>query len=51
MIGAVVLIVAMLLFFPLLLAGGMVLAGLLGWSLKVEGEATHPRSELIDLNR
>ena len=51
MVGAIVLIVVMLVLFPLLFAGGMVLAGLLGWSLKVEGEATHPGSELIDLNR
>ena len=51
MIGAIVLIVVMLVMFPLLFAGGMALAGLLGWSLKVEGEATHPGSELIDLNR
>ncbi len=51
MIGAVVLIVAMLVFVPLLFVGGMVIAGVLGWSLKVEGEATHPGSELIELNR
>lgn len=51
MIGAIVLIVVMLVMFPLLLAGGMALAGLLGWSLKAEAEATHPGSELIDLNR
>ena len=51
MVGAIVLIVAMLIFFPLLFVGGMALAGLLGWSLKVEGEARHPGSELIDLNR
>lgn len=51
MVGAIALIVAMLVFFPLLFMGGMALAGVLGWSLKVEGEAAHPGSELIDLNR
>jgi hypothetical protein len=50
-VGAIVLIVAMLVFIPLLFMGGMAIAGVLGWSLKVEGEATHPGSELIDLNR
>ena len=50
MVGAVVLVVAMLLAFPLLFLGGNVLAAILGWALKVEGEASHPGSELIDLN-
>lgn len=51
MIGAIALIVAMVLFFPLIFLGGNALAGILGWALKVEGEASHPGSELIDLNR
>ena len=49
--GPVILVVAMLLLIPAILTGGMVLAGILGWALKSEGEATHPDSELIDLNR
>ncbi|HET7654554.1 MAG TPA: hypothetical protein VFK42_16075 [Acidimicrobiales bacterium] len=51
MVGAIALIVAMLIFFPLVFLGGNALAGILGWALKVEGEASHPGSELIDLNR
>jgi hypothetical protein len=49
-IGAILLIVAMLALFPALFVGGGVLAAVIGWALKVEGEATHPDSELIDLN-
>lgn len=50
-VGAVVMIVALLVFFPLVFLGGNALAGVLGWALKVQGEASHPGSELIDLNR
>lgn len=49
--GAVILVVIMLALIPVILMSGMVLAGILGWALKSEGEASHPGSELVELNR
>jgi hypothetical protein len=49
--GAVILVVVMVLLLPALLTLGLVLAVLLGWRLRDEAEASHPGSELIDLNR
>ena len=52
MLGAILIIVAMLLVFPpLVFAGGLVISALLGWALTTEAEATHEGSELIELNR
>ena len=50
--GPVVLVVLMLLVLPsVLFLGGAVIAVVLGWSLKEQGEATHEGSELIELNK
>ncbi|MGE3620241.1 MAG: hypothetical protein AB7L84_07250 [Acidimicrobiia bacterium] len=52
MLGALVIVVVLLVAIPVgvALTGGAV-AGLLGWRLKENGEATHEGSELIELNR
>ena len=50
-VGAILIVVGLVLLIPAFLTGGMVLAGILGWSLKSEGEASHEGSELIELNR
>ena len=50
-VGPVLLVVAVLAAIPAILLGGMAVAAIVGWALKAEGEATHPGSELIDLNR
>jgi hypothetical protein len=51
MLGALILAVIIIVVIPVSVAmtGGIV-AALLGWSLKENGEATHEGSELIDLN-
>ena len=51
MLGAIILAVVILVIIPvsLMMSGGVV-AGILGWALKDNGEATHEGSELIDLN-
>ena len=51
MLGALVLAALIVVVIPVSVAmtGGIV-AALLGWLLKENGEATHPGSELIDLN-
>jgi hypothetical protein len=49
--GAVLIVVAAVVFVPLVLVGGLVVAALLGWALKTEAEATHEGSELIACNR
>lgn len=51
MIGAIILIVAMLLFIPVLLGGGMAVAALLGWLLKSDAEQRYEGSEYIKLGR
>lgn len=50
-LGAVLIVVAVVVFVPLVLVGGLVVAALLGWALKADAEATHAGSELIALNR
>ena len=50
--GAIILAVIILVIIPVAVCmSGAVVAGILGWSLKDNGEATHEGSELIDLNR
>ena len=51
MLGALVLAALIVVVIPVSVAmtGGIV-AALLGWLLKENGESTHPGSELIDLN-
>ena len=50
-LGAVAVVAAMLLGIPVLLMSGALVSAVLGWALQHEAEATHPGSELIDLNR
>lgn len=52
MLGAIILAVIIVILIPVSIAmtGGIV-AAILGWSLKENGEQTHEGSELIDLNR
>ena len=51
MLGAIILAVIILVMIPVsvCMTGGIV-AAILGWALKANGEATHEGSELIDLN-
>jgi len=49
--GPILLVVGVVAFIPLVLVGGMLVAGVLGWSLTRDAEITHPGSELIALNR
>lgn len=51
MLGALILAVIIVVAIPVsvCMTGGVV-AGILGWALKDNGEATHEGSELIDLN-
>ena len=51
MVGAIVLVVAMLLMVPLILVVGGVMMGVLGWSVQADVEQANEGSELIDLNR
>ena len=50
MLGAVVIVIVVVVAIPvaILMTGG-VLSAVLGWSLKANGEDTHPDSELTDL--
>ena len=50
MLGAIVLVVAMLLLIPVVLASGGVMAAILGSFLKADAEERHAGSELVDLN-
>jgi len=50
-VGAIVLVVAMLLMVPLILVVGGVMMGVLGWSVQADVEQANEGSELIDLNR
>jgi hypothetical protein len=50
-VGAILLVVAMLLMVPLILVVGGVMMGILGWSVQADVEQAHEGSELIDLNR
>ncbi len=51
MLGAIILAVLIIVAIPVsvMMTGGIV-AAILGWSLKDNGEATHEGSELIDLS-
>jgi hypothetical protein len=51
MLGPIVLVVILLVAIPVsVMMTGAVVAGLLGWTLKENGEATHEGSELIDIS-
>ena len=52
MIGAIVLAIVIVIAIPVgvLMSGGLA-AAVIGYFLKEEGEASHPDSELIDLNK
>ena len=51
MSGAVIIAIVLLVVIPVgVILTGAVVAGILGWSLKDNGEATHEGSELLDLN-
>lgn len=51
MVGPIVIIVVLLVAIPVGVAmSGAVVAGILGWALKSNGEATHEGSELIELS-
>jgi hypothetical protein len=51
MSGALIITVILVVVIPVsVILTGAVVAGILGWSLKDNGEATHEGSELIDLN-
>ncbi len=51
MLGAIIIAVVILVLIPVsvMMTGGVV-AAILGWALRDNGEATHEGSELIDLN-
>jgi hypothetical protein len=52
MLGAIILAVIIVVLIPVSIAiTGGVVASILGWALKQNGEVTHEGSELIDLNR
>jgi hypothetical protein len=49
-IGAVVIVLALLAIPPLVLMSGMAVAAILDWSLTTDAEDRHEGSELLDLN-
>ena len=51
MLGAVIIVIVVVVALPVayLMTGG-ILAAVMGWALKSNGEDTHPDSELTDLN-
>ena len=49
-VGAIILVVCMLLFFPLIFVIGGVTMGVLGWAAQTEVEDANEGSELIELN-
>jgi hypothetical protein len=52
MLGAIILAVIIVVLIPVSIAmTGGVVAAILGWSLKDNGEQTHEGSELIELNK
>ena len=52
MIGAIILAIVIVIAIPVgVLMSGGVAAAIIGHFLKEEGEASHPGSELIDLNK
>ena len=49
--GALIIVVVLVVVIPVsVILTGAVVAGILGWALKENGDATHEGSELIDLN-
>ena len=51
MSGAAIIVIVLLVVIPIgVIVTGAVVASILGWALKDNGEATHEGSELIDLN-
>ena len=51
MSGAAIITIVLLVVIPVgVILTGAAVAGILGWALKDNGEATHEGSELIDLN-
>jgi ABC-type thiamin/hydroxymethylpyrimidine transport system permease subunit len=49
--GVILVVLALVVVLPVVvMLSGSVVAGILGWALKDNGEATHEGSELIDLN-
>jgi hypothetical protein len=51
MAGAIAIAVVLLVLPALLCMGGVVLAGILGWSVKTSVDEAHEGSELLELNR
>jgi hypothetical protein len=51
MLGAVLIVIALLLIPVGVILSGAVAAALLGWSLQTDAEARHEGSELIALNK
>lgn len=51
MLGAVIIVLVIVVILPVtyFIMGGVV-AAIVGWALKANGEATHPDSELTELN-
>jgi hypothetical protein len=51
MLGAIILAVILVVAIPVsVIMSGALLSAVLGWSLRDNGEATHPGSELIELS-
>lgn len=51
MLGAIIIAVVLLVAIPVAVSmSGAVVAAILGWALKENGEATHEGSELIELS-
>ena len=51
MSGALIITIVLIVVIPIsVILTGALIAGILGWALKDNGEATHEGSELIDLN-
>jgi len=51
MVGTLIFLVILVIVIPVSVAmTGAVVAGILGWSLKDNGEQTHEGSELVDLS-
>ena len=51
MLGAIVLVVALLLIPVMVLMSGGIASAILGWALKSDAEARHEGSELVELNK
>ena len=51
MSGALIITIVLIVVIPVsVILTGALIAGILGWALKDNGDATHEGSELIDLN-